>query len=348
MNNYYFMNTITQWLTALSCVFAGVCIAKLLYWCLKKISKKLIANSRTLLDSILIDTLEKPAVFALSILGFYIGTRQLNMDANLLVLLANLQKILLAVCITWFASRLVNAILEHYMLPVIATSQSTSKKQLLPILTKLIAIAIWSIGIIIAFNSIGYNLAGLIAGLGIGGLAFALAAKDYLQNIFGGVSVFTDKPFSINDRIRVDGFDGRVEAIGIRSSRIRTLSGSLVTIPNSKFISSSVENITLEPNRKITLKLGLVYSTEKEKMQEALDILKAIVQDYQDLVTHEPIVFFDNFTDFSLSIMFIYYIKKEADIPTTQSKINLEILARFRAANIAFAFPTQTIYSIKN
>ena len=347
LEKQFFLNSILQWLIALLCIVGGVFIAKLLYWLFKKTSKKLVVNSKTLLDDILIDTLEKPAVLALALFGFYIGTNQLNMSANLQLLLTNTNKVLIAVCITWFVSRLVNAILTEYMLPAIEASQSTSKKQLLPILTKLITIAIWSIGIIIAFNSIGYNLAGLIAGLGIGGLAFALAAKDYIQNIFGGVSVFTDKPFSINDRIKVDGFDGVVEEIGIRSSRIRTLSGSLVTIPNSKFISSSVENVALEPNRKVTLRLGLTYDTNIDKMQEAMSILKSIVQNNQALVTETPIVFFENFTDSSLCILFIYYIRKGADIPTAQSVINLDILKHFNQAGLEFAFPTQTIYTIK-
>ena len=107
------------------------------------------------------------------------------MTEEITLLLLNAYKVLIAIYITWFLVRLVNAIIEEYMQPAIELSQSTSKKQLLPIITKIITITIWIIGIIIAVNTIGYNLGGLIAGLGIGGLAFALAAKDYLQNIFG-------------------------------------------------------------------------------------------------------------------------------------------------------------------
>ncbi|WP_297691093.1 mechanosensitive ion channel family protein [uncultured Eudoraea sp.] len=341
------MNTLSQWLIALAYIVGGIIIAKAAYFIFKKISKGLINSSETKLDDVLVDTLEKPVIFAIAIFGFYIGMQQLNMTSNIALLVSNTDKVLIVICITWFAARLLNAMVERYMEPAIEISESKSKKQLLPIITKVITVIVWMIGVIIAFDLIGYNLAGLIAGLGIGGLAFALAAKDYLQNIFGGISVFTDKPFRIDDRIKIDGFDGKVEDIGIRSSRIRTLSGSLVTIPNSKFISNSVENVALEPTRKIMLRLGLTYSTSPEKMKESMTILKEIVTDNQDILTDEPVVFFENYADFSLVLLFIYYIRKEADIPLAQNKINLDILERFEKAKLDFAFPTQTIYNLK-
>ena len=340
----YFMNTATQWLIALAYIAGGIIVAKLAYYIFRKSFKMLTSKTESRLDDVLVDTLEKPIVFGLAVLGFYLGTKQLNMTEDVALLINNTYKILIALCITWFVVRLVNTMVSEYMRPAILKSESTFDNQLLPVITKLIAISIWIIGVIIGFNSIGYNLAGLIAGLGIGGLAFALAAKDYLQNIFGGISVFTDKPFTINDRVKIDGFDGKVEEIGIRSSRIRTLSGSLVTIPNSKFISNSVENVALEPTRKIILKLGLTYDTNADKIEQAMGILKDIVGDNQEIVTEEPVVFFESFADFSLVITFVYYIRKEADIPTTQSVINLSILKRFEAANLDFAFPTQTIH----
>ncbi|QHI39118.1 Low conductance mechanosensitive channel YnaI [Kordia antarctica] len=347
LSNEYLLNTPTQWLIAAAYIAGGIIVAKLVYFIFKLIAKGLTSKTKSKLDDVLIDTLEKPVIFAITVLGFYLGMQQLNMTTEVATFVSNTNVVLIIVCITWFIARFVNALVEEYMEPAIEVSESRSKKQLLPIVTKVISVTIWIIGIIIAFNSIGYNLAGLIAGLGIGGLAFALAAKDYLQNIFGGISVFTDKPFKIDDRIKIDGFDGKVEEIGIRSSRIRTLSGSLVTIPNSMFINNSVENVALEPTRKIMLRLGLTYDTSSDKMQEAMEILKQINADNQEIVTELPVVFFENFADFSLVVLFIYYIRKEADIPLAQNKMNLEILTRFEAAGLDFAFPTHTIYNIK-
>jgi len=346
LSQLFLRNSLTEWLIALAFIIGGIIVAKTAYYLFKKMSKGFFSRTKTKLDDVLVDTLEKPAIFAIAIIGFHLGMQQLSMTTDIRVFIENTNKVAIVICITWFIARLANAMVEEYMEPAIENSESKSKRQLLPIITKVIAITIWMIGIIIAFNAIGYNLAGLIAGLGIGGLAFALAAKDYLQNIFGGISIFTDKPFAIDDRIKIDGFDGKVEEIGIRSSRIRTLSGSLVTIPNSIFINNSVENVALEPTRKIMIRLGLTYGTSPDQLNRGMEILKEIVADHQNMVTDTPVVFLENFGDFALVILFIYYIRKEADIPETQSTINLEILQRFEQEGLDFAFPTQTIYNV--
>lgn len=106
---------------------------------------------------------------------------------------------------------------------------------------------------IVALNNAGYDVGALIAGLGIGGLALAMAARDTVSNVFGGFTIFTDRPFTLNDRIKVSGFDGTVDEIGIRSTRLRTLAGTLVTIPNSTFSESAVENVSAEPSRKVVM-----------------------------------------------------------------------------------------------
>ena len=133
--------------------------------------------------------------------------------------------------------------------------------QLLPVVRKGLRATIWILGILVALNNAGYNVGALLAGLGIGGLALAMAAKDTVANIFGGVTIFTDKPFKINERIKLGGFDGTITEIGIRSTRLKTLEGRVVTIPNAKFTGGMVENVSMEPSRKVVLNLGLVYDT---------------------------------------------------------------------------------------
>src|SRR5690606_4696085 len=119
--------------------------------------------------------------------------------------------------------------------------------QVLPIVQKGVRTVIWSIGIIVALNNAGYDVGALIAGLGIGGLALAMAAKETVSNMFGGLMVFTIKTFKIGDRIRINGFDGFVSEISFQVTRMKTLEGRLVTIPNSLFIGNIVENVSAEP-----------------------------------------------------------------------------------------------------
>ncbi len=195
-----------------------------------------------------------------------------------------------------------------------------------------------------ALNNAGYDVAALIAGLGIGGLALAMAAKDTVSNVFGGFTIFTDRPFTLNDRIKVAGYEGYIREIGLRSTRLQTLEGRVVTIPNSRFSDTPVENVTLEPSRKVVLNLGLTYDTSPEQMRRALDILTQIGTQHVEL-EDRLLVSFNGFGDFSMNILFIYYIKSGADILGTQTEINLLILDRFNAAGLEFAFPTQTLYT---
>jgi MscS family membrane protein len=241
-------------------------------------------------------------------------------------------------------TRVLDAIYREYLLPIADKSENDLDDQLLPILQKGTKLAVWSIGFIVALNNAGYDVGALIAGLGIGGLALAMAAKDTVSNIFGGFTIFSDRPFKLNDRVKVSGYDGTVTDIGVRSTRLKTLEGRVVTIPNSTFSESAVENVSLEPSRKIVLNLGLTYDTTPEQMQQAMALLKDIAAS-NDGAEENVLTGFNAFGDFAMNIIFIYYIKKSADILGTQTEMNMKILDEFTKAGLDFAFPTQTLYA---
>lgn len=199
-------------------------------------------------------------------------------------------------------------------------------------------------GLVVAINNAGYDVGALIAGLGIGGLAMAMAAKDTLSNVFGGLTVLADRPFTVNDRIKINGFDGFVREVGLRSTRLETLAGRIVTIPNATFSGSPVENISLEPSRKVALNLGLTYDTTPEQMEEAMATLRQIAAEDSDL-EEKVTTAFDAFGDFAMNLSFVYFIKKGSDIMAVQSRVNLRILREFNQRGLSFAFPTQTIYT---
>jgi MscS family membrane protein len=239
----------------------------------------------------------------------------------------------------------IDAVIREYVVPLTQKTEGDFDDQIVPIIRKAIRAAIWILGIIIALNNAGYNVGALLAGLGIGGLALAMAAKDTVANIFGGITIFTDKPFTINDRVKINGFDGTITEIGIRSTRLKTLENRIVTIPNSKFTDGMVENVSSEPHRKIVLKLGLTYDTTADKIQNGMKALREIV-DNNDQLEENAVISFTEFGDFALGILFIYYIKKEGDIMGAQTEVNMEIKKQFEKLGIEMAFPTQTVYTI--
>jgi len=187
----------------------------------------------------------------------------------------------------------------------------------------------------------------MIAGLGVGGLALALAAQDTVKNLFGGIMIFLDKPFKMGERIQVDGFDGTVEEIGIRSTRVRTLTGRVVTIPNSAFSDNAVENVTSEPARKVVTNIGLTYDMTPLQMEVGITTLEYIadIMEKKGLITDNHAVGFNSFGDFSLGIIFIYRITGGESILGVQSEVNRMILSMFNEKGLDMAFPTQTIYT---
>lgn len=342
----FYKNTLHDWLISLAIIAGALLLNKIIILLNKHVIQKLTAKTKNRLDDILFKMLQAPVLFGIMLVAIWFAARRLELGTHIESLILKAYKVLTVINITWFVARLVNALLEEYLAPK-AADKNTLKyldNHLMSILRRTVLAVIWSLGIVMALNNVGVDVGTLIAGLSIGGLAFALAAQDTIKNIYGGFTIFTDRPFRIGDRIKVDGFDGFVENIGIRSTRIRTLEKRLVTMPNYKLVEASVENISEEPMRRVMMKLSLTYSTTPEKMNEAMTILRDMPNRVSDVYEKDVVVAFTDFTDFALAITFVYFIRKDADVMETPSKVNTEILRAFNAAELQFAYPTQTVY----
>ncbi|MCL4788152.1 MAG: mechanosensitive ion channel family protein, partial [Verrucomicrobia bacterium] len=171
-----------------------------------------------------------------------------------------------------------------------------------------------------------------------------LAAQDTLANLFGAVAVFLDKPFRVGDRIQLDGIDGVVESIGLRSTRVRNLDGHLITVPNKTMGNAAITNVTLRPNIRTLMNLSVTYSTPAAKVSRAVDILNEIYKGHE--MTQDVWISFNKFADASLNIFIIHWWKGTVfkDYLDGMQKLNLTIKERFDAEKIEFAFPTQTLY----
>ena len=341
----YYGNTLQSWVIAMTIILLSVLMGKVIYWVFSKVIRLFTSKTKTKLDDIVVDMVEEPAVFLVVVLGIWFALKSLTLSDTITGIISSSYQVIIALLTGWMLTRLFDALYKEYMIPLADRTENDLDDQLLPILSKGVKMIIWVMAIIIGLNNAGYDVAALIAGLGIGGLAMAMAAKDTVSNVFGGFTIFTDQPFKMNDRIKVAGYDGTVIEIGVRSTRLKTLEGRIVTIPNSKFADAPVENVTWEPSRKVKLNLGLTYNTTAVQMRHAMDILQSI--SLENLHTEEgPSVAFNGFGDFALNILFIYYIKKRESIGGTQTEINMEILKQFNNAGLEFAFPTQTLYNI--
>ena len=345
LSQNYYGNSIHQWATALAITIGTLVIAKVVYWIFGNVIRKLTSQTSTEIDDRLVAMLDRPVVAFLAALGVWAAIRTLTLPDTTLEIIWSALQLGMMLAIAWMAARIFDTLVRVALEPMAQRTESDLDDQLLPFVRKGGQVAIWSLGIIVALNNAGYDVAALIAGLGIGGLALAMAAQDTVKNVFGGFTIFTDRPFSTNDWIKAGGFEGTVSEIGLRSTRVQTFAGREVTIPNSTIANSPVENASREPSRRVKLDLGLTYDTTPDAMQRAMEILREIAAEHSDLQAREPIIAFNAFGDFAMNILFQYYILSGADVMKMQTRVNLAILERFKAEGLEFAFPTQTIYT---
>jgi MscS family membrane protein len=336
LDEKFWGNDVKEWIIALAIIFIAVVINKLVALLNRNVLRKLAAKSKHRIDDILLDSVEKPVMFGIILFSIWIATERLNMPDKMHVIIEKAYNVLIVINITWFISQFVASLIAEY--------GGRINNRLLPLIKRTVLIVIWIIGIVTALNNIGVEIASILGVLGVGGVSVALAAQDTLKNIFSGVTIVTDAPFRIGDIIQFDSYEGVVQDIGLRSTRILTYEQRIISVPNYKLMDASVINVSAEPSRRVVIKLGLTYDTSPQKMQEAIDILKKTPGAVNE-IEENTVAVFSEFGDFALNLTFIYYIKKNLDIRESMSKVNFEILNKFNNAGLNFAFPTQTVYA---
>ena len=223
LNKDFFGNSIQHWIIAFLVLFGSFILVKILYWIFSSVFKNLTSKTKTNLDDILVKNLQKPLTNLVVIGAYYFSISYLHFDKNIEIILVNIAYLLITITLTSIVSKIFDALISEVILPISEKSETSFDSHLIPVIQKAVRAIIWSLGIVIGLDNIGFDITAMIAGLGIGGLALALAAQDSVKNIFAGIMIFLDKPFKINDRIKIDGHDGTVEEVGLRSTRIRTL-----------------------------------------------------------------------------------------------------------------------------
>ncbi len=344
----FFSNTLLQYFIFFGILAGAIVIGKIAYYIIKNFVKVLTKKTKTVADDMLIEVCEHPVVFLIFIIGFYIAYKTLTLTEAVEHTFFNIVLVMIIFNLTWFFTRLIDGLIKHYLVPFSKKTQTDLDDALIPILRRLSKIILIFIAAIIVLDKFGYNVASLVAGLGIGGLAVALAAQETLSNVFGGITILTDKPFSLGDRVKVAGNEGFVKEIGMRSTKITTLDGSELVIPNSTIAKDVIENVTREKERRIKLTLGLVYETDMKKLEKAVKILKKIIKDQDGVQKNKCDILFDQFADFSLNLVVIYWITDLTKIFEIKSAINFRIKEAFEKEKIEFAYPTRVVYNKKS
>jgi MscS family membrane protein len=276
---------------------------------------------------------------------WWVGINMLGLPEQAMLILLVAVKFLAGVSGVWAAYRLVD-IVGGYLLKRAHQTETKMDDALVPLIPKTLKIFVTVVGVVFIADNLNINVSGLIAGLGLGGLAFALASKDMVQNLFGSVTILLDRTFAVGDWIIVDSKEGSVESIGFRSTRIRTFYNSMLTVPNSTFITASVDNMGERRYRRLSTKLGLAYETPADKIESFCEGVRELVRQHPYMRKDYFHVYFNGYADSSLEIL-VYVFWETPEWSTElreRHRFLLDILRLARDLGVEFAYPTQTLY----
>ncbi|UKT63429.1 mechanosensitive ion channel family protein [Pedobacter mucosus] len=255
---------------------------------------------------------------------------------------------LIILSIFWIILRIIDFI-SHVLMYKASLTESKSDDQLVPFLKELFKTVVVFIGF---FTLLGFvfevNVLTLITGLGIGGIAIALAAKESLENLLGSFTIFLDKPFVVGDLVKVDGVEGTVEKVGFRSTLIRTTEKTMATIPNKGMIDGVLENLSLRNFRRVKFSFGITYETDAQTIRKIVEEIQKYIRSHQD-TSDDGNAYFEGFGDSSLNIEVIYFVSITAynDYLSTKQEINFKIMEIVMDNKSDFAYPTQRLISDK-
>lgn len=339
--------TVWQFMLSFLFILLGMMLKKLSDYILDKRVIPVLKRSPLVFDHVFAVAISRPLGYFF-LLGGFAGAfwlLPLPDEPNVYGVVFGLLKIALVVIIVWFLFRVVDASVDHLEKMTRRQGDQTSQ-QLMQMTRKALKATIGAICFVWGVQLLGYNVSSLIAGLGIGGLAVALALQDTLANFFGSIFILVDHPFRVGDWIKMGDAEGIVEDIGFRSTRIRSFPATLISVPNKNMANATIDNWSQMPKRRVMHTVGVTYETTPDQMEKAVAGIREILENDEGVHQEFIVVRFTEFGDSSLNIFLLYFTKAIgfADHAATRERVNLAIMRLLENLGLEIAFPTRTIY----
>jgi MscS family membrane protein len=292
----------------------------------------------------------RTVTFPMAMIGVCLAFRVLVVPAGLQGLRGDVTAVLITIAVTYVIYQMAE-LSGYWLRRLTAKTHTTLDDMIVPVVRKTLRVVTVLLGLVqIAQQLSDKPITSILAGLGVGGLAVALAAQDTIKNFFGSLVIFGDHPFQMGDSVSVDGMEGTIEEVGMRSTRLRTGDGHLVTIPNGELANKCIRNITRRPYIKRIANITITYDTPPEKVERAMVIIKEELSRQNEKLHPDfpPRVHFNEFNAASLNIQVIYWFVPASDywaFMDFDQAFNLAVLRRFNEEGIEFAVPTQPLLS---
>ncbi len=341
LDRVYYGNTVQNYLIAIGIALLGIIIIRLFRKSLLNRLKNWAAATETNFDDYLVSAVERFGLPVLNFAAFYFGLSYLSLSEFGDKALHGAS----VVVISFYVIRLVTILIRVFIESYVKNQENGEEKvkQLKGVLL-VINLAIWFLGAVFLFDNLGYDVTTIIAGLGIGGIAIALAAQNILGDLFNYFVIFFDRPFEIGDFIVVDDKKGNVEYIGIKTTRLKSLTGEQIILSNTDLTNSRVHNFKRMEQRRIVFSLGVTYQTTPEQLKLLPDLIKSAIES-QENVTFDR-AHFAGYGDFSLNFEVVYHVQSgEYNVfMDINQNINFKLFEAFAEKGIEFAYPTQTLF----
>ena len=337
----FFGNRVMDYLIALCIFVVSVIVVKIFQYFILKHLKKWAEKTATTIDDFIVELIKKIMLPLFYFGAFYLSLNSLNLHPFLKKNLTIMGMAILTLFVARLATNLITYIFKVYWTK---RGKDIVLERSLKGILSVIRLVVWGMAIVFFLDNLGFKISAVIAGLGIGGVAVALAAQAVLGDLFSYFAIVFDRPFEIGDFIIIGEYLGVVEHVGIKTTRIRSLGGEQLIFSNTDLTNSRVRNYKRMQKRRVVFKLGVTYQTPLEKLKVMPGIIEKVIKGIKDTVFDRAHFF--SYGDFSLIFEIVYYVigadyNKYMD---TQQQINFAIKKEFEARGIDFAYPTQTVF----
>jgi small-conductance mechanosensitive channel len=344
LDNVFYGNEIRTWLVALGITVAVLVVLRLIEQLVIVRIERLTSRTRTIIDDLIVGALRKTKLLYLFVVAVYLGSLTLTLPENLRALDSRILMVATLLQAGVWASTAITLWLAHYR----ATEEDGANRTTMNALSFLVRIALWTTVLLLILDNLGVDVTALVTGLGIGGVAIALAVQNVLSDLFASLSIVLDKPFVNGDFIVVGDMAGSVEHIGIKTTRIRSISGEQLVASNNDLLTSRIRNFGRMNERRVVFSLGVTYQTPTEKLERVPSLIREAVEGQSHVRFDRS--HFASYGDFSLNFETVYYVEssdytRHMDI---LQAVNLAIYRSFAAEGIEFAYPTQTVFVEKS
>jgi small-conductance mechanosensitive channel len=336
-------NTVRDWTIAAGIILLSMLALRILRTIVLKRLNNWAQKTSNTFDDFVIRVFKRSVMPMLYIAAIFAGLQYLVIPAKI----SRVMHVALMVVIVFFVIRIITDIISYAFDRFTGGENEAQARQARGILL-IVKVILWLIGIVFLVDNLGYDITTIVAGLGIGGIAIALAAQTILGDLFSYLVIFFDKPFQTGDFISIGSQSGVVDYVGIKTTRIRTLSGEQLVVSNTDLTNSRVQNFKKMERRRVVFSIGVLYETGSDKLKRIPDMIRNIIEPMEEVTFDRA--HFMAFGDFSLNFEIVYYVESADYVlyMDRHQQICLEIYEQFEAAGIEFAYPTQKLFVVGN